>query len=59
MEQNYKKRHRVNFSVSVKGVVTPDVTFEGVDLTKEDVIKEATSLLDMAMIVAKERSFQG
>jgi len=56
MEQNYKKRTRVNFSVSVKGVVTPDCTIEILDSDNETVIKEATALLDAALIEAQKRS---
>ena len=55
-EQNYSTRHRVNFSVSVKGVITPDVTAELVNGTKEDTVKEAAELLDQAMREAKSRS---
>lgn len=56
MDQGYKTRHRVNFSVSVKGIVTPDVTFEANDMDRTEVMKEATRLLDEAMIIARERS---
>ena len=56
MEQNYKTRQRVNFSVSTKGVITPDVTFEGVDMSKEEVLSGAKELLDEAMKYAKEKS---
>jgi len=56
MEVSYKKRTRVNFSTSVKGIVTPDVTFEGIDMDNEDVIIEATKLLDAALVIAKGRS---
>jgi hypothetical protein len=56
METNPKKRTRVNFSVSVKGVVTPDVTIETYDETTTDTLKEATKLLDEALQIAKERT---
>lgn len=59
MEVSYKKRLRVNFSVSVKGIVTPDITCELVDGTKEDVLKEAKELLDEAMKIAKEKTIGG
>ena len=52
----YKTRKRVNFSVSVKGVVTPDCTVEGFDMTNESILSEAASLLDAAMAEAKNRS---
>ena len=57
MEQNYAERRRVSFSVSVKGIVTPEVTFE--DLTgksNEEVVKEASDLLEKALKVAQEKS---
>ena len=56
MEQQYKLRHRVNFSVSVKGVVTPDCTAEVIDGTIDQTIKEAKELLEKAMKVAQEQS---
>lgn len=57
METNtYKKRFRVNFSVSVKGIVTPDVTAELLDSTGKETLDEATKLLDEALKVAKSRS---
>ena len=55
-EQTYKVRTRVNFSVSVKGIVTPDITYELIDGSTEDTIKGATELLDKAMLEAKKRS---
>ena len=55
-EQNYRVRHRVNFSVSVKGIVTPDVTAELVDSTKEETLKEAEELLNKALEIAREKS---
>ncbi len=55
-ETNYKVRHRVNFSVSVKGIVTPNVTVEKIDGTKEETLKEAKELLDEALKVAQERT---
>ena len=56
-EQNYKIRRRVNFSVSVKGIVTPDCTTEIIDGTQDEIMKEAEDLLDKAMRVAKGKSF--
>ena len=56
MEQTYKIRHRVNFSVSVKGIVSPDVTAEVIDGTIDQTIKEAKELLEKAMQVAEEKS---
>lgn len=52
------RRLRVNFSVSTKGVVTPDVTAEIINCSIEAVIAEATRLLDAAKIVADERTKQ-
>jgi len=54
--ESFRVRHRVNFSVSVKGVVTPDVTVEMINSTKEEVIEEAKAVLTLAMITANERS---
>ncbi len=56
MEQNYKKRIRVNFSVSTKGIVTPDITVEMIDTDDNIVLKEAAILLDSAIVIARERS---
>jgi len=56
MEITYKKRTRVNFGVSVKGIVTPDVTVETFNDDTEDTLKEATELLDKALVIAKARS---
>ena len=55
-EQQYKKRLRVNFSQTTKGQITADVTAELIDGTQDEVIKEATELLDKAVIEAKSRS---
>ena len=63
MEQNrttqYSVRHRVNFAMSVKGIVTPDITVEMIDKTKEEVVKEAGELLVLAQQIAKEKSLSG
>lgn len=56
MEQTYKTRQRINFSTSVKGVVTTETTFEGIDMTQEDVIGKATKLYDEANKIARERT---
>lgn len=56
MEVNYKKRYRVNFSQSVKGIITCDTTVELIDGTQDEVIKEAKELLTKAMEIAKEKS---
>ncbi len=55
-QQTYKKRIRVNYSVSVKGIVTPDITVEMIDTDKEEVLKEAKELLEEALKIAKEKS---
>jgi len=57
-EQTYKTRSRVNFSQSTKDKITCEVTFELIDGTKEEAIKGATQLLDLALIIAKEKSVQ-
>lgn len=51
-------RIRVNYDVSVKGVVTPSITVEMTDVPRSEVLIEATKLLDEALIIAKERSSQ-
>ena len=56
MEQTYSKRYRVNFAVSVKGVITPDCTAEVIDGTIDQTITEAKELLEKAMKVAQEQS---
>ena len=57
MDTNYKKRVRVNFSTSVKGVVTPDITIECLDpLKAEDVLKEAEELHIKALLKAESMS---
>jgi len=55
MENNeYKKRTRVNFSTSVKGIITPDVTVEMFDASNEEIIKEVNVLYKLAQASAKE-----
>lgn len=51
-------RIRVNFSSSVKGIISVDVTLEkqGDDLEWLPVLEEATALLDAALIVAAAKS---
>lgn len=56
MEQTYKIRRRVNFSVSVKGIVTPECTFEEIDGTLETAIKGAKELLEEALKIATQKS---
>lgn len=58
-ETKYQTRRRVNFSTSVKGVVTCDVTVELMDATNEDIIREADNLLIEALAVARRRSTGG
>ncbi|MFH2028650.1 MAG: hypothetical protein ABIJ08_05900 [Nanoarchaeota archaeon] len=48
MEIEIKERRRVNFSVSVKGIITPDITFESTIKNNEEVIKEAIALVELA-----------
>lgn len=56
MEVNYKKRIRVNYDVTSKGVVTPSITVEMYDTDKIEVLKEAEELLVLAQAVAKDKS---
>lgn len=56
IEQTYKKRTRVSFSTSVKGVVTPEVTVEVLDSDNDGVLCEAVELLDKALIEANKRT---
>jgi len=45
MEQNYKTRHRVNVSTSVRGVKTFDCTVEVMDGSVDDVLAESDKLV--------------
>jgi len=45
MEVNYTWRHRVNASISVKGVTTWDCTVEGLDKSIEEVLAEHDKLV--------------
>ena len=56
MEQNIQERRRVKFSLTTKGVVTIDTTYESNNLSKDEVIKRATELFDAAKIIADERT---
>lgn len=51
-------RYRVNFSSSVKGIISPEVTVELVNGTKEDALKEAEELLKNALIIARNHTTQ-
>ena len=55
-EVTYKNRVRVNFSTSVKGVVTVETTFEGFDMSNEEAVKKATELFDLSQLEASKRS---
>ena len=60
MESNdYKKRTRVNFSTSVKGVITPDVTIEMFDASNEEIITEIEQLYKLAQSKANEMMNNG
>lgn len=48
LEMELKERRRVNFSISVKGIVSPNVTFESTIKNNEEAIKEAIALLELA-----------
>lgn len=52
----YGNRTRVSFKQSTKDKITCEVTFEGIDMEREEVIKEAKDLLEKAMSIAEERS---
>ena len=56
MQQTQSHRHRVNFSVTSKGIVSCDVTYEMEGSSKEEVAKEAGLLLEIAMQIAKEKN---
>ncbi len=56
MEQTYKVRHRVKFSVTSKGVVSPEVSVEMIDNDKIKVLTEAKELLVLAQAIAREKS---
>lgn len=52
MEENERStRHRINVTISVKGVVTWDCTYEANDSTLEDVLAES----DKMVAALKER----
>lgn len=55
---NNNDRIRVNFKVSSKGKVTPDITVEMSTSDRHKVLIESTMLLDEAIIIAKERSLK-
>jgi len=40
MEAEHKWRYRVNVGRSVKGIVTPDYTVEGTDVTEEEFLEK-------------------
>ncbi len=56
MDENKQERRRVKFSLTTKGVVTIDTTYEAVNLSQEEVIKRATELFDLAKVIADERT---
>ena len=56
LEENRQERRRVKFSLTTKGVVTIDTTYEAVNLSTEEVIKRAAELFDLAKIIADERT---
>ena len=55
-QHNLTHRHRVNFSMTSKGVISCDVTYEATGKNRQDVILEAGMLLDDAMIVCSKRN---
>lgn len=50
----YKKRTRVKFDTSTKGVITPSCTVEMLDATNDEVMKEVIDLYSIAQANAKE-----
>lgn len=54
-EQTYRIRRRINFSQSVKGVITAEITCEMIDSTREELLIEAGLLLKEAQELAKFR----
>ena len=56
MEETKSIRRRINFKQSVKGIITTEITFEGVNLSKDEVLKGATELLKDSMVIAKDNS---
>ncbi len=56
MEENKIIRRRVNFSQTTKGLITTNVTFEGTNISKDEVLTGAIELLKDAMVIAKENS---
>lgn len=53
---NKEIRRRINFSTSVKGVVTPEITVETINGTREESLKEAEELYKEASSIAKAYS---
>lgn len=56
MELSQGHRHRVNFSVTSKGVVSCDVTFECEGFDRDSVVKEAGLLLELAQAVCDKKN---
>ncbi|KKL83090.1 hypothetical protein LCGC14_1978280 [marine sediment metagenome] len=56
METNIQERRRTNFSMTSKGIVSCDVTFESNVKTNEEVVTEAGKLLVLAQQICKEKS---
>ena len=56
MEANRTHRHRVNFSMTSKGIVSCDVTYEEEGSTRTEVVKEAGLLLTEAMQIADKKT---
>ena len=52
----YTSRVRVNFDCSVRGIITPSITVEGIDTDAAEVLKLAAHVLDEALLEAKKRS---
>ena len=54
MELTHTHRHRVNFSMTSKGVISCDVTYEREGATIDEVVSEAGKLLTAAIEVCNK-----
>ena len=57
--KTFTTRHRVKFTQSTKGVVSPEVTIELFDSSTEETIKEAVDLFEKAQKEAQRLSLGG
>lgn len=54
-ETKYQTRIRVNFTQSTKNKITCEVTFEGIDMDRTEVLTQAGLLLKESLAVAEFR----